>query len=96
MRVQDANHTMVDTKEGGKTDEGPGSSSFRNPRQSAKTSGTETTVAPDGAARANTTCRISKAIEEGKEPERAATLEFSVGYVPAYIESGAGYCARTS
>ena len=87
---------MVDTEEAGKTDEGPSSSSFRNPKQSAKTSGPETTVAPDGAARANTTCRISKAIEEGKEPGRAATLEFSVSYVPTYVESGSGYCARTS
>ena len=78
MRVKDANHTMVNTEEARKTGDDPGSSSFRNPKQSAKTSRSETTVTPDGAARANTTCRISKAIEEGKEPERAATLEFSV------------------
>ncbi len=87
---------MVDTEEAGKTGEGPGSSSFRNPKQSAKTSGTETTVALDGGVRASTTYRISQAIEAGEEPARTATLEFSVGYVPAYVESSPGYCARTS
>ena len=78
MRVKDANHTMVDTEEAGRTEGDSGLSSFRNPKQPAKTSEPETTVTPDGAARANTTCRISKAIEEGEEPERVAPLEFSV------------------
>ena len=86
---------MVDTEEAGKTGEDPGSSSFRNPRQSAKTPGTETTVALDGGVRASTTYRISQAIEAGEEPARTAALEFSVGYVSAYVKNSAEYCART-
>ena len=77
-RVKDANHPMVDTEKAGETEGDSGSTPFRNPEQPAKTSEPETAVTPDGAARASTTYRTSKAIEEGQEPERVSILEFSV------------------